>query len=278
MVDRCKNCNKEFNKKHKKHYFCCVECKREYYKQHPQRFNKYICDNCGKEFVTTAYKKGKHVFCSHECSVDYMVKTTNDIRECEYCGKEFNCKKWEKLRFCSKICQNSWQREYYSVLPEVVERKRQEISFKLHSGKIKNKRTKPCIIIEEFLKSQNIYFETEIRYGNFIADIKINDYMFIEIMGDYWHSNPTTKYNTPITLQQKRCFDRDMKKYKYIKDNELKVLFLWETDINKNFLKCCSLIDKFIANNGTLENYDSFNYSIENNNLKLNETTISKFK
>lgn len=278
MVDRCKNCNKEFDKKHKRHYFCCTKCKKEYHKQNPQHFNKYVCDNCGKEFITTAYRNGKHIFCSHECSVKYKIKTTDDIRICEYCGEEFKCKKWEKLRFCSTICQNKWQKEYYCNRPDAIDRKRNEMVSRIHDGKIKNTDTNPCKIVKTFMESQNISFETEIRYGNFIADIKINDYMFIEVMGDYWHSNPTTKYKIPKTVAQKRCIDRDKNKYRYIKETGLKVLFLWETDINKDFLKCCKLIDKFIENNGVLENYESFNYSIENDELKLNKTIISKFE
>ena len=39
---------------------------------------------------------------------------------------------------------------------------------------------------------------------------------------------------------------------------------------------CWSLIDKYINNNGVLDNYHSFNYHLEDNNdLKLNDALIT---
>ena len=96
-------------------------------------------------------------------------------------------------------------------------------------------------------------------------------------MGDYWHATPL-KYNiNNLTKQQKKSIKQDKSKHTYVKKYEnIEILYLWETDINKNIDLCWSLIDKYINNNGVLDNYHSFNYHLEDNNdLKLNDTLIT---
>ena len=86
-------------------------------------------------------------------------------------------------------------------------------------------------------------------------------------MGDYWHATPL-KYNiNNLTKQQKKSIKQDKSKHTYVKKYEdIEILYLWETDINKNIDLCWSLIDKYINNNGVLDNYHSFNYHLEDKN------------
>lgn len=51
----------------------------------------------------------------------------------------------------------------------------------------------------------------------------------------------------------------------------INILYLWESDINKRFHVCKELICQYIQNNGILDNYNSFNYSLKNNQLILND-------
>ena len=97
----------------------------------------------------------------------------------------------------------------------------------------------------------------------------------IEIMGDYWHATPL-KYNlNNLTEQQKKSIKQDRSKHTYVKKYEdIEILYLWETDINNNIDLCLSLINKYIDNNGILDNYHSFNYHLDNNTLVLNTSLI----
>lgn len=98
------------NGKQKKSY-CSKECSNK------AKYTGYYikCDNCGKEFYRRKYHidrqdklNGNH-FCSVECEFEYKHKEAIEIRVCEICGKEFECKKTSKQRFCSIECQGKWQ-------------------------------------------------------------------------------------------------------------------------------------------------------------------------
>ena len=68
----CINCGKRMEPGHfKPKKFCCDECKREYYKKHPEcvhkkKFKKHICPYCGKDFLS--YGKPNRKYCSKTCS------------------------------------------------------------------------------------------------------------------------------------------------------------------------------------------------------------------
>ncbi|MDO4975540.1 MAG: hypothetical protein Q4E61_04425, partial [Alphaproteobacteria bacterium] len=53
----------------------------------------------------------------------------------------------------------------------------------------------------------------------------------------------------------------------------ISILYLWEYDINNNINLCKSLIKRYI-NDDKLENYNSFNWTLKNNLLTLNENII----
>jgi hypothetical protein len=52
------------------------------------------------------------------------------------------------------------------------------------------------------------------------------------------------------------------------------ILYLWETDILDNFEMCEKLILEFIESCGTLDNYHSFNYFVEDNMLALDNSIL----
>jgi hypothetical protein len=65
---------------------------------------------------------------------------------------------------------------------------------------------------------------------------------------------------------------RDKIKKKYFKNNyNIDILFLWEIDIIENELLCKELIKKYIKNKGKIKRYNSCDYIIKNNKLKLND-------
>lgn len=71
------------------------------------------CDWCGKLICKSKwnYDKSKHHFCNIECRDKFVHKEHWEIRKCEVCGKEFECKKISKQRFCCIKCQGKWHGE-----------------------------------------------------------------------------------------------------------------------------------------------------------------------
>ena len=51
-------------------------------------------------------------------------------------------------------------------------------------------------------------------------------------------------------------------------------LYLWESDINNDVKLCEKIIMSYIENKGILKNYNSFNYYLEDDNLKLMDKVI----
>lgn len=53
----------------------------------------------------------------------------------------------------------------------------------------------------------------------------------IECQGDYWHGNP--EYFDVLNEIQIKNKERDQNKLKYLQDNDINYLFLWENEIYK---------------------------------------------
>lgn len=109
FIDNSTN-NKLLNGKQKKCY-CSKECKS--LSQHTGC--DVECDYCHQMFYRRAYhidrqvNKNQNKFCSVECEMNYKAEQAREIRICEICGNEFECKKKSEQRFCSHDCQNKWQ-------------------------------------------------------------------------------------------------------------------------------------------------------------------------
>lgn len=263
VIAKCKNCGKDFRQLHKRHYFCCTNCKKEYDKLH--RDNTYVCDNCGKEYHTYQYKRGKNNFCCYQCSIEYRIKIAKEERECEWCHTKFVCNHSEKLRFCSIKCQSMWQK-YVFQDEEHREISRTRTIQMLQSGTMMNFRSKTHQKVEQLLKENNIEFQSEQRFNNFVIDIIINN-KCVEIMGDYWHLNPC-KYSDIDNEQQVRGVERDTNKYQYFIQNKIPLLCIWEYDIINNTDKIINIINEYI-NSDNIDIIHSFNVINHTNIIPL---------
>ena len=74
VKDGCLQCGKPIMQipKRKPKKFCCDECRKLWWKDHPDRVVQkavysYVCPHCGKDF--TAYGNSRRKYCSHECYV-----------------------------------------------------------------------------------------------------------------------------------------------------------------------------------------------------------------
>lgn len=94
------------------------------------------------------------------------------------------------------------------------------------------KDTKIEIIIKDKLENMNINFIKNYRCDRYIFDFYLIDYNFvIECQGDYWHGN--NEYFKSLNEIQLKNIERDINKIKYLDDNKIKSLFLWENEIYK---------------------------------------------
>ena len=98
-------------------------------------------------------------------------------------------------------------------------------------------------------------------------------------MGDYWHCSPI-KYQCSNDKKQSKNIGRDKAKNTFIKNKYgINILYLWEGDIKKRRDVCMALISEYIANCGKLDNYNSFNYNIdENGKLVLSDTIVYSYQ
>ena len=71
---RCKECGAALVQAEgmKTRLFCCAECRKKWWKEHPENLNKkavytFICAGCGREF--TAYGNSRRKYCSHACYI-----------------------------------------------------------------------------------------------------------------------------------------------------------------------------------------------------------------
>lgn len=265
----CENCNKEIET-----FMCKLEinnfnfCSHKCYSEFRSKYYvgekasvytkiKYSCDNCKKEILIPKNKieavnsEGiSHNFCCHKCYSEFRSKYY--IGEKSYnTGKHLSDERREQCRINTVKCYTD--------------------------GKI-TRNTKPQRIINNLLTEMNIAFENEKGYKYYSVDnYLIDNNLIIEVMGDYFHTNPI-KYSTNINQMQHKNIARDKSKHTYIKKYYgIEILYLWEYDILNDVEKCKHLINEYIAKNGILENYNSYNYQINSGELILKENIINPY-
>jgi len=105
--------------------------------------------------------------------------------------------------------------------------------------------------------------------------------LYIEVMGNYWHATPL-RYNENkymLNKTQQKGLRNDKAKHTYVKEHFNKeILYLWESDIEKNLDMCEKLILKYIECKGILENYHSFNWELSGDQLCLRNNIIIPYQ
>ena len=271
-------------KKHKHHY-CSNKCQSE--KKHAETYENRVCEICGN--LMHVSKKSTQRFCSIECQKIWQtqqvgvlnVRFTQEKVKCDYCGTEFFVKKYKtgnnQRHFCSKECRQTWYSTVWSQSDEWKEKSRIRAVEILQNKKI-GTLTKPQIVVNNLLEINNVKYVNEESFVYYSMDNYLVDHnLAIEVMGDYWHGNPL-KFDKLSDLQRKNI-TRDKAKRTFVKKYyNINILYLWEKDILEKPELCISLIKSYIASNGELENYHSFNYILNNNNLVLNSQLIQPYQ
>ena len=287
---KCENCGKliyktlyQFNKH--KHHYCSNKCQSEL--KHRDTYEDRACEICGK--ILHIRKKSKQRFCSDECQNIWQTKQVGLLNKrcksqyisCDYCGKEFLAKQYKindgRSHFCSKECRKKWYTEVWSQSDEWKEESRIRAANILKDNTTITQ-TKPQLIINELLNNDNIKFTNEESFIYYSVDNYLSDYnLIIEVMGDYWHSNPV-KFNLLNEMQKKNIIrDKSKHSFLYSKYN-IEILYLWEEDILNNPLLCKNLINLYINKKGLLENYHSFNYELIDEQLVLKTDLIIPYQ
>lgn len=273
---------------------------------------KVKCNYCGKNIIITFddfkrhIKKKEHFYCSYECMGfgrvgKYVGKNSSRYNKvdcnCDFCGipiKVMMYRYKEKRKdgspanhFCSKKCADKYRSKYYSgenhpmygvKFDEERLKRMKEIGAE-SVNKSKRTMTLPHILINKLLEEQKISYENEKKMQYYSIDISLSDTLMIEIMGDYWHTNPTYKTTKELSKVQKKNITHDKQKMNFIKNQYgINILYLWEKDIKENIEVCRLLINKYIQENSVLEDYNSFNYYVnDNGKLCLKEEIIKPY-
>lgn len=289
----CDNCGKIFYRRQyhidrQEHKFCSLECQMEY--QHKEKFEMRKCQICGKEFECS--KISTQRFCSNKCNSEWQKTIVGENNPafksvkipCTYCGKDHYVKPYklniQEYFFCNEKCRQDWYANVYSQTDEWREKKREEAIKILESGAISKTQSKPQQIVDSILEKNNISFEREksVKYyciDNYLVESKL----MIEVMGDYWHSNPL-KFSNKINQIQYDRIPKDKAKHTYVKNKyNVEILYLWESDIYGNQNLCEKLILEYIKRNGKLYNYHSFNYCLnENGDVCIKDNLIISYQ
>jgi len=222
------------------------------------RYNSKLikCTNCNKEFYapkyiqnqTNSYGENNH-FCCQSCYWEYRSKHYIKEMNGNY-GKEFSEERKKKMSIITtnRIC----------------------------NGDFPQTQTKPHIKINDLLEQKNINYINEYNCRYHSLDIYLDSYnLGIEIMGDYWHGSPIKYEIDKLQKVQLKSIKQDKSKHIYIKKyHNFEILYLWEYDINNNIGLCDKLIKLYIKNNGILQDYNSFNYYVNDNELLLKSNIV----
>ncbi len=204
------------------------------------------CDQCGEEFEVTpsSIKNQHHVFCSRECFGKWRSENlTGENSPVFGRGDEL----WTK---------------------EMRRNQAKKAVNRLKLNNFSNKVTKPQQIINDLLLEMSIKYECEYDCKYYLVDNYLTEYnLMIEVQGNFFHCNPTMNIKNSRKL---KIIKKDKSKHTYIKKyKNIEVLYLWEKDIYEKIDLCKILIGEYINNNGVLNNYHSFNYYLDDNNLQV---------
>lgn len=227
---------------------------------------KMNCDVCEQEFEIEPHRVGRAKYCSVACQRigvgKQNIPTKKRLVNCYNCDKEFS--RWEhelnryEHHFCSAKCRVACQGIFIA--------------------KQKGNYDTGCqITTNDLLKGIGINYTNEKPFGSYSVDNYLEEYdLIIEVMGDYWHSNPTTyKCYENLNKTQKQRIKADKSKKTYFKKHcGIDILYLWEKDLNDNPETCKELIKNYVNSKGVLEDYNSFNYKLVNGKLASKKNII----
>lgn len=102
----------------------------------------------------------------------------------------------------------------------------------IKEGRFSHIKTKPHLEMARFLSDLKLDYIEEYYFGVYSWDFYIPSHkLFIEVDGDYFHSNPKFFKDGPKSPTQIVNHYRDLRKDSFAKENKIKLLRFWEDDI-----------------------------------------------
>lgn len=118
---------------------------------------------------------------------------------------------------------------------DTKEKLRQNTLKMIKEGRFKQTKTKPHKEMSKILDDLGIDYTEEYIVESWSFDFYIPIYdIYIEVDGDYFHSNPRKYPNGPQTKTQKINAYRDKKKNEFCHNKGLKLYRFWEYDVLNN--------------------------------------------
>jgi hypothetical protein len=254
---------------------------------------KVVCDNCKEEYSIPLHqfvREKEYNYCSRRCKDEHQktfigennVRYTSEKIICDWCGKE-HIKKQSQINrcdnnFCSVECRQQYFANVTVKTEEWINNNRELMLNNLTNGSINKVNTSIQSKVNDILNNIKIDYENERIFDYYSVDNYLLKYnLVLEICGSYWHSDPRIYPLIKNDMQLKRInLDKTKKSYLY-NNYGINILYLWEYDINNNEKLVENLIKHFIINNGILQNYNSFNYSLNNGIIVLNDNIIKSY-
>lgn len=288
---QCDNCGKSLSQplgdyNRAKHHFCTQACQSEY--RHRLAYEDRPCEVCGT--LMHVAKRRKQRFCSYACQAEWQKAQVGDLNPrfnrisvpCTWCGKEileFPCKIRDFAHhFCNEKCRRAWYAHIWSQREEWKEHSRLRAVDILSSGVISFTQSTPQVVINIMLDEMGIEYINEYDCKYFAMDNYLSESgLMLEIMGDFWHTNPVVYEYAKYDKQIARIKSDRAKQTYIFNQYGVHILYLWEKDINERPEVCKLLIELYIANKGQLKNYHSFNYRTDNDSIRINDDLIIPF-
>lgn len=149
----------------------------------------------------------------------------------------------KKLSGVKKSEEHKIKIKQFSIVRWAKPEERNKQSHRRIDWMIKNDYTvksKTEEIVNKIIKDLGLIENIDYTRQYYVRNIKafFDFYFFksltlIEIDGDFWHCNPNTKHKDPIYECQFNNLKKDEIKNQWVKDNNIKLLRFWESDINQ---------------------------------------------
>lgn len=214
---------------------------------------------CGKSYNVIP-ANADSVVCSVDCQKKWQStfligenannwKGGDRDKLCEFCNDFYTCSSpynFKHQRFCSDFCrieywkENTLHNERFSKSWYEGNRRYRE---SLADRRVE---TRPERMVREWLDDNDIkYMQEQGFFRRYFADFFIpKEMLIIEVMGNYWHGNPSMYGNDKIPLNQEQTanMERDVRKKKDFERYGFNYIEIWEQDIYKDVDKKLSKI------------------------------------
>lgn len=216
------------------------------------------CEHCTAEIQVyeskfNIVKNGiqENIFCGRKCkekweSINWKGENNPNFsgasveKYCIFCNNKYAVplNRDKKSKFCSVVCKNKYQSEILPLDKGWVQTRR-EIAIRVLKNQ-KNKDTRPERIVREWLESNSVrYIPQHPMFNRFVVDFYLPDCnTVLEVLGDYWHGNPSKYSYDKLTDKQKKNKMKDEIKKSTFESNNIPCLMIWENDIYKDVHNC----------------------------------------